>query len=481
VAPRAPDRVRPAAWSGVAALLLFLFALSARFSMVAIVPPWQGPDEPRQFEYARLLVDKRGQLWREGRLIRMDDTVPELQSEIIASMARNHFWEYTNRPPPPVLPASFYDLWQGSSSQLKQTYSPYHLFLAAVLLPFESAPLERQLYAARLASAVLSALTVLVAYRAGRELVPDDPFVAVVAAGFVATLPMHVFMGGVVNTDNVVTLLGGLAVLFATLVMRRGPNARRLVLLLVTIAFAVAAKRAALALVPALVLALAVGLAGLQQCSFRRPLLMLCAALGVGLAGAALLTPLTRVNDALEYYFLNEPDQIARLFDGRLMSPQTWGLVPRYIVELHRSFWGVFGWYNVPMSPRYYQVLTAVTIGCGLGLLLRLLTRQSGNEPGHRQVALFGLYPLIVATLVLVAVVERLSYLDMTGNPQGRYLFVAIVPIGVLFALGARAFLPVRWFGTRLPIAVTFAALVVLDLVVLRYPLIHTYVTRGFG
>jgi hypothetical protein len=88
---------------------------------------------------------------------------------------------------------------------------------------------------------------------------------------------------------------------------------------------------------------------------------------------------------------------------------------------------------------------------------------------------------VIVATLVLVAMAERLSYLDTTGVPQGRYLFVAIVPIGLLFALAVRAFLPARWLGTRLPVAVALAALIVLDLVVLRYPLIHTYVTRRLG
>jgi 4-amino-4-deoxy-L-arabinose transferase-like glycosyltransferase len=478
----APVRVQTVSWDRSIRLLLLGFAVAARVAMALIVPPWQGPDEPRHFEYVRLLVDKRAQLWREGRLIRIDDNVPELQTEIIASMARHHFWEYTNRPAPPVVPASFFDIWQGSSNQLKQKYSPYHFFLAAVLVPFESAPLETQLYVVRLASALLSALTVAVAYLAGRELVPGDRFVPIVSAAFVATLPMHVFMGGVVNTDNMVTLLGGLVALIATTILRRGSTTGRWALLVGVLVLAVATKRSALGLLPALVLASVVGLGALGSRTLRRLTLALCGVAVICAAAVALaVRPLDRLGDVLGSYFLNEPDQIARLFDGRLTSPQTWALVPRYVEEFHRSFWGVFGWYSVQMSPLYYQVLTLGTIGCLLGLLLRLAVREPGANPGPREIALFGLYPLIVATLVLVAIAERLSYLDASGVPQGRYLFVAIVPIGVLFALAARAFFPSRWFGTRLPAAVTVAALVVLDLVVLRYPLIHTYVTRRLG
>src|SRR5262249_16882930 len=153
-------------------------------AMALIVPPWQGPDEPKHFEYIRLLVDKRDQLWREHRLLRLDDAVPELQRAIIASMVRHHFWEYANRAVPSVPPTTFYPLWEGSSPQLKHTYSPYHFLLAPLLLPFQSAPLETQLTVVRLGSALLSALTVAVAYLAGRELVPDDRYVAVVGAAF---------------------------------------------------------------------------------------------------------------------------------------------------------------------------------------------------------------------------------------------------------------------------------------------------------
>src|SRR5687767_10010259 len=104
---------------------LFAFALTARLWVAWTLPPWQGPDEPRHFEFAALLVEKRAELVSERRFISLDDVSPRLQTDVIESMGRNHYWVYTNRPPPPTLPTTFYDVWGPSSTELGRTYSPY--------------------------------------------------------------------------------------------------------------------------------------------------------------------------------------------------------------------------------------------------------------------------------------------------------------------------------------------------------------------
>ena len=52
-----PERTWHLAWL----VSLFLFAVVARGVVALTLPPWQGPDEPKHFEYVRLLVEKRGQ------------------------------------------------------------------------------------------------------------------------------------------------------------------------------------------------------------------------------------------------------------------------------------------------------------------------------------------------------------------------------------------------------------------------------------
>src|SRR4051794_15065345 len=98
--------VSPSAERVVVALILS-FALASRLAMALFIPPWQGPDEPKHFEYPRLLIDLRTQLWAERRILNLGDASPVLEYVIIESMAEHDFWEYIGQPTPAVLPEDF--------------------------------------------------------------------------------------------------------------------------------------------------------------------------------------------------------------------------------------------------------------------------------------------------------------------------------------------------------------------------------------
>src|SRR5579884_3745980 len=424
--------VRTAPRIGVTRLALAMavgFALCARLLVALGLPPWQGPDEPRHFEYVRLLDDKLPQLLAEHRLIRMDEDSPGLQREIIDSMNQHEFWTLARRREPSPPPTTFFDIWGGSSTQLKQSISPYHFLLAAALLPFDGWPLEAELDLVRGVTAVLSGLTVLVAYGIGRELAPDDDFVPLTAAWFLAALPMHVFMGGVVNTDNLVTLLGGVVVLLLVRGLVRGFGAPSWLLTLGVLVLAVLAKRAALVLLPWWVL---VAVAWPLARRSRRWLVVggTVVAVAAVLAGAVALGlgPLASVRDALVYYFLNEPDQVSRLFDGRLVDPRTPGMVAFYLEELHRSFWGVFGWYSVQLDDGLYALLTGVTAFCAFGLVVYLVKGARRWSSDRRWLAVVLLLAILLS-LIPLAVLERLSYYQEFSFPTGRYLFAIAAPM----------------------------------------------------
>ncbi|MHB1132134.1 MAG: glycosyltransferase family 39 protein [Chloroflexota bacterium] len=463
----APVRAVPDARGLVLALVAF--ALLARLASALLVPPWQGPDEPKHFEYARLLVDQRAQLWSERRLLGPADASPALQGQIIASLAEYHYWEHVSWLPsgpqtPAPLPANFAAIWpQGTHTQLHRP-SLYYYLGALVLLPVADQPLEVQLLALRFLSALLGALTVLVAWAAARAAFPDDPFLPLVTAAFVAALPMHVFIAGTANNDNLVALLGALVALGLARALRGG-GARQWLLILGALALALATKRTAVGMAPALALAACLGLATLR----RR--LVLPAALGLGLGatglGALALWPPAGLPEALSAYALNGAHQWQGLLRIPWGVPETGALLLRQLAALFASFWGLFGWFNLLLPLPWYLLFAALSGLCLVGFLYWFASRLVERSPLARaQLATAAVCLVAVVGMVALALAERLPYLSPHELPQGRYLFVVLVPIALVHAVGAGALLPrrpsTRWLAARL----VALGLVLLDLVV---------------
>ena len=82
--------------------LLIAISLVQGFIYSAIIPPWQAPDEPRHFEYVKLLYEKR-------RLVGWGDVTPSVEQEIIASIGAAEYEdsegvaEFVARPSPLTL------------------------------------------------------------------------------------------------------------------------------------------------------------------------------------------------------------------------------------------------------------------------------------------------------------------------------------------------------------------------------------------
>src|SRR5690349_21945586 len=133
-----------------ASTLLVALALLHGLLYALVVPPWQTPDEPAQFQYAAMVA-------RLGRTPTLDDTDADLERAIAASLARNHFFEYLiGRAPPPTLQTieQAQDLFF-MPSQIGND-PPLYFWLAALpirLLSFR--PIEDQLLAVRLIGVVL--------------------------------------------------------------------------------------------------------------------------------------------------------------------------------------------------------------------------------------------------------------------------------------------------------------------------------------
>jgi len=192
---------RALAWR-IPALLAALTLLHGLLYL-ALLPPWQTPDEPTVFEYAALVAQL-------GRVPTNADRDLALERRISDSLTRQHFFEYLTGHPPPAPPNDL-EAARVSFFMPRQVGSdpPLYFILAALPLKLLSArPIEQQLLALRLLGLLLATATVLCAYAAARELLPHTQGFALAVALGLALQPMFVFVGAGASNDSLANLIG---------------------------------------------------------------------------------------------------------------------------------------------------------------------------------------------------------------------------------------------------------------------------------
>jgi len=103
---------------------------------------------------------------------------------------------------------------------------------------------------------------------------------------------------------------------------------------------------------------------------------------------------------------------------------------------LERSFWGLFGWLNLPYPTWVYLALRVVGAFVALGLLFHLAreTRAGAARPATR----FTLrVPHVFLTLwLLVLTISWLRFMRVAPAAQGRYFFAALPTLALLWTFG---------------------------------------------
>lgn len=115
-----------------------------------------------------------------------------------------------------------------------------------------------------------------------------------------------------------------------------------------------------------------------------------------------------------------------------------------------QSFWGQFGWMGVPMHPPVYLALAGVSLLLLVGLLGWTLDRRQPRLSAFQRRGL--------ALLALSATLTLASYIwyNLTFvQHQGRYLFPAIAPMAVGFALALDWLAARGWRSALLGLSLT--------------------------
>lgn len=461
-------------------VLLSIITLALGLIYLAVIPPWGGPDEPRHYEYVRLLHEK-------GRLVGYSDIDKNVMNQIIRSMDAVNYWNWGvslwTRAKPGELPKDFAEIYSNGTHQLHQPPLAYLLYLPA-LKAFAASPIESQLYAMRLISILLNIVTVLAAYVAGREIFRDDPTMALAIPVFIMLLPQHLFLHSTVMNDHLTeaAIAWMLAIMART--FRLGLSLPRALGILVLLGIGLAAKRSALFGIPIVGFGFVVyalshwgrQLSARQKFA-RLGLTALVLVVGaIGFVGAWLFIQayVPKLYEYITKSFLFLPsEQFPWEWDPRMVDIRS---LPQYASSLKRIFvstWGHFGWMNITLGVWAYWGFAVLCVLASIGLAIYAL-RDFRQLQNWQRAALLVFASAVVFAITLIMGLEiRYWTLGWDAGSQGRYLFPVLIPLATLFLLGTRSFFPrsryLVWFGALL------AAMILYNIVALGFFIIPFY------
>ena len=293
----------------------------------------------------------------------------------------------------------------------------------------------------RLLSVLMGAGTVVCTYAIARRLFPRPHWLALSAAAFNAFHPQFIFISASINNDVPTTLFAALSLWLLVCIVQDGPSPRKLATLGAVLGLAALSKLNGLVLMPlALVVLLALAWKRRQGWAIVR--------WSIWVFGAAALVGGWWY--ARNWWLYGDPfglDLMFAVLPPHAQRPSTTRLLHLLDGAL-KSFWAVFGWFNIVVEPWIY-VLFEVLLVVAVAGLIRVVYRRVAQK---RQTDVLAIGLLALWTLTFVVALAGWS---QARFPQGRLLFPAISAIATLFILGVAEWFPARVRPTGIAILLT--------------------------
>ena len=426
-----------------AGLAVTLASLWLGIMWMAAIPPMAAPDE---LAYLQAVMETRNK--------RM---IPESRFDF----GTNPLGEPVGDPGDPAAREYAIQHNQGDSLRLTpyQNSQPPLYFMVtgpvAMLLPPEP---QIILYVSRFISVLFGAGTVFFCWAAMRELAPRQPTWAVGVAGVIALLPQFCFNNARVGNDSMVNFLGAAAFYVWFRGLRRPDYDRWMLLSGAVVGLAFLAKLTAVALIPGLVLVVLFRAfqTGTGRTAWRERVVrgarMAAGATGAGLAVCGWWI----VRNMIVYGDPSGTNEVNRFYQMRLQVPgfnlASDGQRAVFADSVWKSFWGNFGWEDKPLPGDFYsqadffvRILVGLTLVAALGFIVWRLVRWWRLRDVVAVSTNIWQATIILAMVTAALVAAFIQYsLTVDDSPQGRYLFVALLPGAILFTGGLYALAPGR-------------------------------------
>jgi hypothetical protein len=398
---------------------------------LALIPPWQQPDEPTHVAYVEL------QRHHGARPDAASD--PARETEILRSLVAYDWWEHraVGFTPPTPMPERFSELGRigGLRGRVAvdviDTPNPplFHGVVAQFLRWLPSRSVVADMYTLRAISAILGMLTLWVAWRAAREWLGEAGGLTV--ALLLALHPQFALVATSASPDGAANFFAACAWWAAVAAVSR----ERIVLPLAALwGAAIAAAVADRVGVPLVGLALVASLAAVVTRVPRQARWPTRTTIAVVLGSAVMLAA-----GAWGLAAFGSSYGIGYVFSRGLVpvpGAMTWDSFVGFTWILHRSWWHAIGWGRY--APPAWWVLTATLITAaavaGLGRTLR------AGDIGDRRTRM--LFAVGAAGVAIQLAAIYWTYFRMDNGAQGRYLFPMLVPSLVLLWIGISAWVP---------------------------------------
>ncbi len=433
---------------GLAIILTLFLALGITYSVM--VPPFESPDEVWHYLYVKYVADRKG--------LPVYDGVNPLP-----------MYQEASQPPLYYLVAGLATAWiDTSDADDLIRFNPHAarglasaegnknvvLHTDAEAFPYRGTTLA--VHVARLISVAVGAATVACTYLVARLVFPEHPGLVLAATAVHAFNPEFLFISASVNNDVLVNFLGSLALWLLLSVIRTGPSTAQLIGLGAVLGLAAVSKLSGLVLIP--LAALALGWAAWRRRSGR-----LAVRWGLLVAIPVLITGGWWY--ARNWLLYRDPLGLRLMFGVEQFRPRTerpdWPEILQLFEGVRKSFWAVFGWFNVVVDPWIYTVLDVLVALGVVGLAIFAAWRLARGEGARLDAPAGGSVPgalkgkegragasagqmAFLALWVLTFGAALLGW-GQVRYPQGRHLFPALSAVAVLLVAGWAGWVPQRW------------------------------------
>ncbi len=428
----------------LAALLGAILLLGAAWAL--LVPPFQAPDEPAHVGYVQSLVEGPGlpgnarrplfstEQYAAEQAVNSDQTAANLSVRPEWSALAWQRWERLDgaRPGPPRSDG-------GGPNPAASNPPLFYLYDAIPYVAASGGDFFARFTLMRLAAMLWLLATVTGAWLLAGEVFARDRLLQLVAAAVAGLLPMVTFVSAQVGPDGQLYALWTLALWLGVRLLKRGATPGGAAALLGVAGLAIVTKATSYALLPAALLALAVGLWRLRRERGR-------AVRGAG-TGLALLVPTLGwvvAARALDHAVAAQVSQSAhgggtnirqffsyvwQYYLPRLpfLRPAHGPGLPAFHIWVEQGT-AAFGWLEVRFPHPVYQIAAALAAAIGLAALARLVATRARVDLA---VALF----LLLAAGALLAGLHWTDFHSATPFMQGRYAFPLVSIGGLTVAL----------------------------------------------
>ncbi|HRV95980.1 MAG TPA: DUF2142 domain-containing protein [Anaerolineae bacterium] len=457
--------------------LLVSLTLVRGLIYIAIFPPWLAPDEPAHFEAIRLMGQEG--VWPTQAIYLTTPMHPDMHT----SFQSFQIWQLSGYAPPqdalnPHEPVNnlfiyYYPPTSTGSLIIAGNYPlVYHVLMAPLSALVKNFPLVQQLYLMRLVSLLFTTLTVILGWFFAQTIFPGNKVYAFGLTIFLIFLPMNLHVNTSVNSDVFVVFLVSLYFFGLAKLFCEGVSLSKIGLTAVALGLAIMTKPTALFIIPTTFVALIVYLA---RRFYWKPLLLtglLVIIVVLTFSGSIVLFQVTEGGRAIStLQSFSQPLNLQKNYFG----PSSWAIYLHTIRWGFLSFWGLFGWANIPILRTGMRAVWLICLVIGFGGLLFIKKYilpmgqsqrpLSSNQQDILLVLLFSLIFILISMYTPIIATQSTHW-----GPPSRYFFPALLPFSLYFFLGYQQLIPARFYSLTLPI--WLAALLLFDTFAWGYVLI---------